>query len=346
MTTSVVEWRWWHVAYDTVNLSVAPIYLILTVTALASLVVPDLNHLASHGKTRITKTTTQTNLPPRPTWFSRIRLYRCYQLLLHDSAWLVEKRFFCHFYFVGFFWALALLWIFGGSDFEPWDAQSVAQILLLLHLVRRWYECIVVHKWKPTSKMHLAGYLLGLIHYALLPLVFISTLHDKSSQRRLMVADNGLFIKMSILICLMVGIWAQYEQHVHHIILSRLRRTTHQQGHSLYGIPDGRWFQLISCPHYFAEIIIYVAWAVLLQLPSSTSSTSSGSSFQFSRLASPDDTMFWLLLRNLKLYRPWILCIWVTTNLAVSAKKNHIWYLQHFPNYASLQRKILIPWIW
>ncbi|KAG2497341.1 hypothetical protein HYH03_004502 [Edaphochlamys debaryana] len=78
----------------------------------------------------------------------------------------------------------------------------------------------------------------------------------------------------------------------------------------LYVPPTGGLFERVSCPHYLAEILIYVALAVVLR-------GTEGS----------------LLILG-----------WVVLNLLLAAAANHKWYLATFPDYPK-GRKALIPGI-
>jgi hypothetical protein len=337
---------WWRVVYDVVDLCVAPIYVVLAVTAVASLVIPDLNHLAAHGKTRIASSTVNKPINQRPPsqhrhtfWSKRLQNYY-YHHLLYGNTWLVEKRYFYHFYVMGLFCIGILV---GMEHSFPPDgrfgfASTVAMVLLLFHLVRRWYECIYVHQWKSTSKMHVAGYLLGLIHYALLPMVFCSKNVVINPSPPPTLYHQSRWYTCSILVCAIVCVWAQYEQHVHHVLLSKLRSNSKSHS-SVHSIPTGRWFTVVSCPHFLAETIIYLSWAMLLQLSTSTTTATE-------RPVTWMPMVWFAWLQKLRLCRPWILCFWVITNLAVSARKNHTWYLEHFSNYASLRRTAFIPFVW
>jgi hypothetical protein len=119
----------------------APIYILLSLTAILSRLVPLLGALASHGKTRTRAVV---------------------------DLW-VSKRYFVHFYLVGLASILTLL-----------PEISLARGLLSLHLLRRTYECLFVHQWTSNSKMHVAGYLLGAGHYLVLPLVFLDATDSRS----------------------------------------------------------------------------------------------------------------------------------------------------------------------
>jgi len=78
-----------------------------------------------------------------------------------------------------------------------------------------------------------------------------------------------------------------------------------------HGIPTGGLFSLVSCPHYFGEVLFYVSTLVML----------SGA------------CRCWCLvvLYNLVAH----------TNMAMNA---HVWYKQTFGAYPP-ERKALIPWL-
>ena len=76
-------------------------------------------------------------------------------------------------------------------------------------------------------------------------------------------------------------------------------------------IPFGDWFQYISCPHYFAECIIYLAFIIV------------ASSAHMSM---------------------WALVIFVWVNQLVAARITHNWYKENFSNYPK-DRYAVIPYI-
>jgi 3-oxo-5-alpha-steroid 4-dehydrogenase 3 len=160
--------------------------------------------------------------------------------------------------------------------------------------------------------MHLAGYALGMIHYLLLPLVFMDPVCDD------LLAKHSLDWRIAILgtcTCL----WAQYQQYRHHCLLARLRFSRDAVDTELdYNIPTKGWFRVISCPHYLAEIFIYISFALVLCSDKS---------------------------HGLRHYQPVTLVVWVASNLSVSAIRSHDWYLLQFPDYAALQRKAIFPFL-
>lgn len=77
-----------------------------------------------------------------------------------------------------------------------------------------------------------------------------------------------------------------------------------------YSIPRGDWFELVSCPHYFAEIMIYLSISVVLEC-----------------------STIW-----------WTVCLFVAINQIMYGLFTHQWYHDHFKNYPK-KRKAIIPYI-
>jgi len=278
------------------------VYMCLSLVAIASFAIPFLNDLASHGKTIRSPADALIN---NTTWYHQI---------LHGEAFLVPKRFFLHFYITGILCTVGLYLYVKSIDNQS-NQNSVALTLLLIHLTRRCWECLYVHVWRPTSKMHLAGYFLGMVHYVLLPVVFMDT---RSVCEEVSLDADSVDWPIAVVGAL-TCLWAQYQQYRHHYFLAELRVTTKDGKTSQqdYKIPSKGWFHYVSCPHYTAEILIYMSFALVLL------SRSSGKSN----------------------HKPLPLLLWVATNLSVSAIKSHDWYLLHYPEYASLQRTAIIPFL-
>jgi hypothetical protein len=265
----------------------APIYCLLSLAAIASRYVPTLAIFASHGK----------------TW-------------KRSSHWCwISKRCFVHFYCTG---VTSLVFLAGWYNPQP---PSLPLFLLFCHLLRRIYECQYVHQSRPTSKMHLAGYGLGMGHYLILPLVFVGRpAGDVSSLSLLMGAAN---------------LWMQYEQYQHHLILAQAR-TVNGPSYSLP--PHRRWFRFVLCPHYLAEILIYFTWALLLK---QQQQQQQGTAI-VSDMSRPATSIWEDLLKYAAIYRHWFLFLWTVTNLTISSRNNYVWYQSRYPN---LSQSALIPFI-
>lgn len=110
---------------------------------------------------------------------------------------------------------------------------------------------------------------------------------------------------------LAIGVFlhAWYNQFVSNVILANLRKnksgTIVTQKHLM---PTGGYFDKVSSPHMFFEIVIYVALYVLIHNNSS-----------------------WLF----------VLC-WVLTNQIENAWLTHKWYVATFPDYP-VERRAIFP---
>jgi 3-oxo-5-alpha-steroid 4-dehydrogenase 3 / polyprenol reductase len=314
-----------------------------------------LTDLVSHGKTRLAAVTKQRKQQEKGTT-SSTRQNRLLQALLHSNLCLVPKKFFLHFYVIGLI-ALAASWTVYYSNKGVDDMTRTATTatsgligILVLHLLRRCQECLFVHKWTSGSHVHVSVYVVGLVHYILLPHVFlhtssilpcsnddgvdISPTELRSTMQQDAVDQPSTGWMLAALVCL----WAQYQQRRHHFILANLRATEKhpkkdEKGIAkAYRLPMRGWFQIVSCPHYLAEIIIYlslVAMAVLGGDPSPRGPA----------VASNHD------VSSTFFYRYTCLLAWVVSNLTVSALENQRWYSQNIPNFEKFHRKAIIPFI-
>ncbi len=88
-------------------------------------------------------------------------------------------------------------------------------------------------------------------------------------------------------------------------VLRRLRAP----GESGYRMPGGGLYELVSCPNYLGEIVLWCGWALATwSLP--------GLAF----------------------------ALWTIANLAPRARAHHRWYRERFPDYPP-RRRALIPWL-
>ena len=289
-----------------------------------SWIFPFLHDMATHGKTRDEAVTT-TTAP---------NLDRILSAFLNQKSVLVPKTRFRHFYWAAFVWLVIVLSVapsLGGGT--QWFKLST--ILLFCHILRRSYECMCVHRWRKASRMHIAGYLLGLLHYFLLPFTFVHLPGCRDATPSLQGSTTfmdpsyfygGVSYVRSLYISIPVAVfscWAQYQQHRHHVMLADLRRPTRKYEGSAtgatYTLPVNGWFRSIVCPHYLAEILIYLSFDLLL-------------SAEMQQL-----TYFWTGQHH------WLL-LWVTFNLVTSALMNLRWYQANItPVWLMEGKKAIFP---
>ena len=153
-----------------------------------------------------------------------------------------------------------------------------------------------------------------------------------------------------------------------------------------YVIPYGRWFQYVSCPHYTAEIIIYLSFAIVIYFIDDNNPHGGirgarklvedarchdkimnyiSYSSCFSMMNTNGEMLQWLsflfnnneghdgmmiLMEEIILwilkYRQWVMVLWVFTNLSISAKNTHCWYKMKFGLKYPQGRRALVPFVW
>lgn len=275
-------------------------YCTITVAALASTRLDFLRHWARFGKLR------RDRLLATPSGFARA------------LDIVVPKAWFVHFYVVGaiatsavialatLFTTPALLQLrVGGGDLGGLrcsaDGVSLTMLCVVLaHVLRRLCEevWVLVHG---TAGMHVLAYVTGISYYLCLPVAVISECpsgaESWSGKLRVCIAVAGFFL-------------ASWCQHMSHRALAAHR---HPARRSVYVIPHGFGFQRLSCPHYLAEIGIYLCLVVGVW-PRSWS------------------VLCWL-------------ATWVVVSHCLNAVRTHSWYRRQFGTSYPSERRALVPFM-
>ncbi|KAJ6692797.1 POLYPRENOL REDUCTASE 2-LIKE [Salix purpurea] len=209
---------------------------------------------------------------------------------------------------------------------------SVFLLLLMeLQVLRRLFETVYVFNYSTSARMHICGYLTGLFFYTAVPLTLCCTFAPEAlkfgTNEVFQLIVKGTSSMQDIKFhwqyfinpfwklgwCQWIGavifLWGWIHQHLCHAILGSLRE--HAGKVDEYVIPRGDWFEIVSSPHYLAEIVIY-----------------SGMVFA----SGGADLTIWLLFG------------FVVSNLVFAAAETHRWYLQKFDNYPS-NRVAIIPFL-
>ena len=155
------------------------------------------------------------------------------------------------------------------------------------------------------------GNLLLYIYMFVLPSIIIITI---------VYVDSSLSVAVTYFhwhhyVALAMFLWASLHQYNCHQILADLRNAREkggQEDHSYYQ-PNGDWFELVSCPHFLAEVIIYAAMLLVF--------------------AWSDVWSVW-----------WLVMVYVVTTLGLSARQTHTWYKRKFRDYPR-HRCAMIPWL-
>ena len=361
------------------------LYLLLTLAALLSIVSPALQSLSSHGKTRMSSNINSKNNKHHHRTQQNNGGYqkKLKQFILTSPRLTIGKARFIDFYTCGIISTILLLAyayttiafdvsipIHNCNNYHDHQHQLIPTFLLLTHLIRRYCECKWVQKSNSSSKMHLTGYLLGIVHYICLPFILVapqsycynsckrsdgnknsnahndgSKSYDEVSDSTSLFHDTIQYTTVALDICAIIGcMYFQYQQHKHHVILANLRNKNNAKPKSNYSIPAGGWFKYISCPHYLAEIMIYLMFAILLMN-------------DIDMAAGEDEVRAWLHPKGLDTcivsmivamhrWKFWLLLLWVISNLSISANRTHSWYLDNYGEVYPNQRRRLIPFVW
>ncbi|XP_034036394.1 polyprenol reductase [Thalassophryne amazonica] len=196
----------------------------------------------------------------------------------------VPKRWFWHFYVVSVGWNGFLLisylnFIFLSQSLPLWltttldrftgvpssDSQgpqlSVVLVLLLLwtHSLRRLLECLFISVFSDGS-IHVVQYVFGLGYYIIVGLTVLC--HDRLGKGIDTVLSQLNWFHVSG--CALF-IWGSLLQHQSLVLLARLRTGTSGTVKMLaHRMPKEGWFELVSCPHYFAELVIYASLGLVI----------------------------------------------------------------------------------
>jgi len=253
----------------------------------------------------------------------------------------IPKSYFAHFYFYAGLLNSILLylilhvylfgielpdWMIDGLDFvankgrarsnvKP-EAVVIALTLATVHVWRRMYEVIYVNA-PSKATINIFHYVMGFLHYSCVGLGIVShapgllrphSFHFEGEHQSIKWVHIQLQLS-NITFLHVVGatlfIWARK----HQAIASQLLARTKRESKTGYGIPYGDWFNLVSCPHYTAECLLYISLAMILG-PNHTTGL--------------------------------FICFWVVVNQTILALMSHRWYKQNFPNYS---KKAIIPFI-
>ncbi|KAI8576150.1 hypothetical protein K450DRAFT_214650 [Umbelopsis ramanniana AG] len=225
------------------------------------------------------------------------------KLSLWISQQTVPKAWFSHFYWIGFFLCL-----------------------ITLHIGRRLYEVNLVQRPSRQARMNISHYFIGIGFYG--SMVFAAWLEGaanlgvwESSPQPTALLDTRQLLRPHVILAIVLFAYASWHQYVCHRILANIRMkarpSTSAASSSIYQIPRGDWFEKVVCPHYLADILIYVSLCILNRLQNLT------------------------LMAGL---------LWTIINLSVTAGETERWYKKSFGSkYANTfvrGRWIVLPGIY
>lgn len=138
-----------------------------------------------------------------------------------------------------------------------------------------------------------------------------------------------------------------------HWILAKLRSQLSGQGKKEgdYSIPRGGAFELVSCPHYLGEIVIYAGLLIVLGCNNLLSYiifiwvVSHHRTSSPSYLASDCKCPLILIITIVSTLDRTLRCVHQVANLLLAAGPTHEWYLAQFKQYPA-NRRALIPFLY
>eukprot|EP01033_Poteriospumella_lacustris_P013868 gene13868-9914_t len=236
------------------------------------------------------------------------------------SFLMVPKHWFTFFYLVGFVIAAGMTVFFINVYSATATLQTIfATILFALHCWRRYLECLYITVYG-DSKIHVAFWIGGMVHYFAVNATFWAAALEEN--QRHVGSSKATTIALAFVLYGAAS-WLQYHSHfiLYQLKLSMDKKKENYTSSSSssevalvrYPLPKGGGFDFCVCPHYLAEVGIYLSFAVLTNWSIST----------------------------------WLLVLWVACNLSYTASQHYTYYLTH--HFDELERRrlwILLPGVW
>lgn len=187
------------------------------------------------------------------------------------------------------------------------NSTSTASVLLVLGLLclqvfRRLYECVFINQ-ASKSTMNLTHYIVGFAHYFCTGTGVLCEAPGFSPGPT--TSSNAL--SFTTLPLVLVFLWAWHQQLVAHKTFAALKVSSPTK----HSVPHGGLFELVSCPHYTMEIVLYLVMMMLLGFQHQTGV---------------------------------LVCVWVTINQLIAGTMSHRWYRATFRDYPG-DRKAVIPYL-
>ncbi|SPJ12924.1 polyprenol reductase, putative [Plasmodium sp. DRC-Itaito] len=213
---------------------------------------------------------------------------------------IISKTYFSHFYIIGLL--INSIIVFQDFQYNLKNQQNVyyhiclTNLVFEIHLLRRFCEQLFLVRTSTKSFMHISSYLLGISFYIITPFSLYN--------------NEKINYNWSIIFPLLLFIFGNIIQFESHLRLARLRPKGIKKSDAFYKVPYGGFFYFVSCPHYFAEILIYFS--------------------------------FFLLNKNITCSLNFLL---VSLILIKNGMQTHEWYLKVLADTYPKNRKIIFPYI-
>lgn len=294
---------------EILTMTLSSIWMALFCACIVVAAFPWLDFVAKHGK--------QLSIPSVSSPVSVPRVLERYVQMMVPKAW------FAHMYMTSLAMCAAFLALesLGGdsrgglrSVLEgKLSCRFVVLVFFAMHSLRRYLESIYTFNYG-KAEMHIAGYLVGVLYYILVPLTLFAEAGSES------YAFKGI-INLCGQLLFFGGNFAQ--NRFHNYLGKSKEGVTLVSGfdpsrntQKKYKYPVGLGFDHVYCPHYTAEVVLYIG--LNLMVPYS------------------------LALKAMLLF--------VAANLSITADKNYTWYLEKFPAQTKMKgyarRKRIFPYIY
>ncbi|GJN10207.1 hypothetical protein PR202_ga28284 [Eleusine coracana subsp. coracana] len=126
---------------------------------------------------------------------------------------------------------------------------------LAVHFLKRVLEVLFVHRY--SGSMPLASAVTVSTGYLLNSVMMIYAQHLTHG-----LPDPAVNLLYPGVLVFVIGAAGNF---YHHLLLSRLRARTGDSGGKGYKIPRGGLFDLVACPHYLFEIVVFLGFAMIAQ---------------------------------------------------------------------------------